>query len=212
MTTRLCIVSDVHGDLQALEQALAAAERLGCTRFVCAGDVVDYGLFPDETIALLMKRRIPTVRGNHERWVLENTTSGSPTRDLLSDESLRWLRGLPLEWSEVIEDVRIVVTHARPGSDMKGISPNASVDDARGFLSRAGANVLVVGHTHEAFEISVDGAGSIVNPAALLRDPGPGDDQPPASGTFGVLALPSRRFSVHRAGDGEAVEIQRTRQ
>lgn len=203
MATRLCILSDVHGDIHALEKALSMAEALGCTRFVCAGDVVDFGLFPDEVIARLRERKIPTIRGNHERWVLDPRAS-SPTRDLLSDESLEWIRTLPTEWSETIDGVRIVMTHARPGSDMKGIFPNIDSDTARKFLLHVAAQVLVVGHTHESFEVVVDGVGKIVNPGALLRDPGPGEDAPPAPGSFGVLELPSRKFEVHRVSDAGA--------
>jgi predicted phosphodiesterase len=207
MATRLCIFSDVHGDVHALQQAFEAAERLGCTQFVCAGDVIDYGLFPDETIALLAQRRVPTVRGNHERWVLEGTGGPSPTRDLLSDGALEWIRGLPLEWSATIEGVHVVVTHARPGSDMKGIPSSIGVDAARDLLARAGAQVLIVGHTHESFVTLVEGAGMIVNPGALLRDPGPGAESPAAPGTFGVLELPSGRFDVVQASHGAAVTI-----
>ena len=50
---RIAILSDVHADVHALTDALAAIDRMHCDAVVCAGDVVDFGLFPDETIALL---------------------------------------------------------------------------------------------------------------------------------------------------------------
>jgi predicted phosphodiesterase len=68
--TRLALLSDVHADVHALRDALSQVDRLGVDRVVCCGDVIDYGLFPDETIALLRERRIATVRGNHDRWAL----------------------------------------------------------------------------------------------------------------------------------------------
>jgi predicted phosphodiesterase len=207
--TRLAIFSDVHGDLQALEQAFEAASRLGCTRYVCAGDVVDYGLFPDETIALLAARGVPTIRGNHDRWALKGAgeAGGSSWGADLSLPSRLWLRGLPERWSETVEGTNVVAAHARPGSDMHGIDPRqATADEVRAMLAAARADVLIVGHTHEAFELELAGWGKIVNPAALLRDPAPGDDNPAATGTFGVLELPSGAFTVHRAADGAIVE------
>src|SRR5580658_692973 len=45
LMSRLAIVSDVHADVHALRDALAQIERLGCDAVVCAGDLVDYGLF-----------------------------------------------------------------------------------------------------------------------------------------------------------------------
>ena len=48
---RLALVTDVHGDVHALTDALAQIDRLACEQIVCCGDVADYGLFPDETVA-----------------------------------------------------------------------------------------------------------------------------------------------------------------
>ena len=67
MTTRLAVMSDVHADLQALEAALRLARSLGCTETLCCGDTVGYGLFPDETLALLASSGVRAVRGNHDR-------------------------------------------------------------------------------------------------------------------------------------------------
>jgi predicted phosphodiesterase len=46
MTHRLAILSDVHADLQALQDALKQIERLGCDGIVCAGDLVTTGSSP----------------------------------------------------------------------------------------------------------------------------------------------------------------------
>lgn len=211
MATKLAIFTDVHGDLQALDDALRQARRLGCTRFVCAGDVVDTGLFPDETIARLRAENIPTVRGNHDRWTFERDSfeGSGATADLLSPESLKWLKALPTEWGEWFGDVRVVVTHARPGSDMNGISTKLRKDELERMLDDTMAGVLVVGHTHQAFELRLADGRKVVNPAALLRDPADPDEEVACTGTFGVLELPSRRFTVHEAATGNEVEITR---
>ena len=47
---KLAIISDLHADVHALRDALAQIERLGCDEIVCAGDVLDWGLFPERTI------------------------------------------------------------------------------------------------------------------------------------------------------------------
>jgi hypothetical protein len=99
--------------------------------------------------------------------------------------------------------------HARPGSDMEGIRAEATGPTLRRrLLDSAGADVLIVGHTHDAFSL-VAGKGKIVNPGACcskiqafeqsgsLAVP---DGYRPA--TFGVLELPSKRFRVFQAADG----------
>ncbi len=221
MTYRLAIISDVHADVHALRDALTQIERLGCDEVVCAGDILDWGLFPEETIRELRERRIPTIRGNHDRWAVSegHDTSGWD----LTTRSLAFLESLPVSWTRKIDDVRVAVWHARPKSDMKGIYPDASATELASQLDRAEADVLVVGHTHVPFARFVD-RRLVCNPGALLRDPARPMDSAklfdpatssfalapaPAGGTFAVLELPTLRFTVYRARDGVEVEIAR---
>jgi putative phosphoesterase len=206
---RLAVISDVHADLHALTDALLQIDRLRCDAIVCAGDLVDFGLFPDETLSLLAERRIPTARGNHDRWAVERRASQGGGWEL-SKGSRRFLAALPPSYSLEREGVRVAVHHASPRGDMDGIHPQQiDFELAAAHLHQAAADIVLVGHTHIAFALDVEGVGVIANPAALLRDPADGAENPPATGTFGILELPSRRFSVHRANDGEEAEIIR---
>lgn len=230
---KLAIISDLHADFDALRDALSQIERLGCERVVCAGDILDNGRYPEETIALLRDREIPCIRGNHDRWAVgrsPGTTFPGNRRALhgpgnLSKEALSFLEHLPLTLDLTIEGVRVAIRHGTPKSDMESIDPLLAIGtDARRWLWEAQADVLVVGHTHIAFAMQVAGGGLIVNPGTLLRDPvDPADavarrfdpklnDFVPVrieGGTFGVLELPTKRFTVHRARDGSEVDIPR---
>jgi len=203
--TRLAFITDVHADLDALEDALRLAEAEGCSVVVCGGDVVDCGPFPDATVALLRERAIPTVRGNHDRWAVDREAKarakGLP--GALTDETCAWLAALPMDWTASFDGVVVTVAHARPGSDFHGIDPDQTRDDefAR-LLDRTGAQVLLVGHTHAAFERRLPDGRLVANPAALLRDPVAGPDTAPATASMGILELPSlrwRRVVVDRA-------------
>jgi predicted phosphodiesterase len=200
-TFRLAILSDVHADVHALNDALAQIDRLGCDRIVCCGDVVDYGLFPDETIDLLVRRKIPTVRGNRDRWALEGSSATGGGWDL-SKVSRRFLASLPTAWRLEHDGIRVAVHHASPGDDMRGIYPDETgLAEAEGHLAAADADVLIVGHTQHAFELVVGDGKWIVNSAALLRSPAEGATNPPATGTFGILEVSSLTFRVVRAAD-----------
>jgi putative phosphoesterase len=216
IVTRLALLSDVHADLHALGDALALIDRLGCDAIVCAGDVVDFGLFPVETIELLALRKIPTVCGNHDAWALLDvpliggaSSWGDEVRQ--SRTSMAWLRGLPASWGATMEGVRVAVHHGSPlGGNMIGIDPTGLTRaEAIDLLDTADADVLIVGHTHRAFEVTVEGRGVILNPGALLRDPAEGAENPPATGIFGVLELPSRAFTVHSVRKGGAGRLYR---
>jgi putative phosphoesterase len=208
---RIAVLSDVHADVHALRDALRHIDAMGCDTIVCAGDLVDYGLFPDETIALLVERHIPTIRGNHDRWVFEAKLIGGGGWDL-TDASRAFLQRLPLRWETTHEGTRVVVLHASPSGDMYGIdAEELGPVEARRLLDGARADVLVVGHTHRQFEVEVGDRGVIVNPGALLRSPAEGAENPRATATFGMVELPARRFTAYSATDGREVAIMRRR-
>lgn len=213
---RLAVVSDVHADAAALEDALARIAEMKCEVTVCAGDLVDYGTSPGETLAILRKSGVPVIRGNHDRWA--NGPAAANRSWDVTPESLEWLQALPAAWDATLDGVRVAVRHGTPRSDMRGVYPRYTpASELRDFLDETGADVLVVGHTHMPFRITV-GNRLVVNPGALLREPGPRmagrpilfDPEQrrfvagpgPAGGTFGVLELPAKRWTVHRASDG----------
>ncbi len=68
--TRLAILSDIHGNLPALEAVIADAEAQGCATFINLGDTLSGPLWPAETADFLMARDWPTIAGNHERQLL----------------------------------------------------------------------------------------------------------------------------------------------
>lgn len=208
MSAKILVVTDVHGDVHALSDALARAKALGCTDAVCCGDIVGYGLFADETLDLLARERVQCIRGNHERWTLENRSDYLGAVDL-SKASRKFIASLPPSLSVQHDGVRVSVHHGRPGSDTHGVNPESlNADAAAALIVAAGADVLLFGHTHVAFAVCV-GTALIGNPGALLRDPAPGADAPPTPGTFGVLELPRMRWNVFDSRTGEEVKMPR---
>jgi putative phosphoesterase len=202
---RLAVISDLHADLPMLEAALRHARAMECDLVVCAGDLVDGGVQADETIARLVAKGIPTIRGNHDRCAIQRGGAlmpGSlPLR--LSDASMRFIDELPLSWEMEADGARIVMWHASPGDDMRGIEPDqVTRPELEGWLAQAKADVLLVGHTHAHFALHV-GDALVANPGALWS--GAYKGQRVAGGKLGVLELPARRFRVYDAASGRLV-------
>ncbi len=63
---RLGLISDIHGDIRALETTLSRLDQLAVDQIVCLGDLVGYGSEPDAVVAQLRDRGIPCIRGNHD--------------------------------------------------------------------------------------------------------------------------------------------------
>ena len=151
---RLAVISDVHGNLPALEAVLAHIEARRPDQVVVAGDLVNRGPQSNEVVARLQPLGYPTVQGNHERYVLEAADATDPqaggdtyepsrwTLRQLTPDQVAYLRALP--FSVRVEDVLIV--HGSPRGDQDGIFPRTSEGELSQKLN--GHTHLVCGHTH----------------------------------------------------------------
>ena len=64
--TRVAIITDIHGNLLALQESLAAIDQIGVDAIYCGGDLVGYGPHPNEVCELIEQRAIPTIYGNYD--------------------------------------------------------------------------------------------------------------------------------------------------
>ena len=72
---RQAIISDVHGNLEALRQVLRKIEAEKCERIICLGDSVGYGPFPDECVELIHRQCSTILMGNHDHALLGLTST-----------------------------------------------------------------------------------------------------------------------------------------
>jgi predicted phosphodiesterase len=99
------ILGDIHGNLEALEVAIAALRERGARELLCVGDVVGYNADPDDCVAALRAEGARVIAGNHdligtqrlgfERCSNKARYSLKRTRRRLSAASVEWLRSLP---------------------------------------------------------------------------------------------------------------------
>ncbi len=167
--TRIALLSDVHGNLPALEAVLAEIRRDKPDAVLVAGDLVMNGPNPNGTIDALRVLESEgglIVSGNTDIAVgdfdfgaaFPQYQDGVPdpvrlaaewAHDELGDEQLAWLRRLPAERRIRASDGTLVlVVHASPGSQTQGFDQAL---DANIILERAAATdarVICVGHTH----------------------------------------------------------------
>ncbi len=82
------ILSDIHGNLEALEAVLADVEQQGAKRILCLGDIVGYGPNPIECLDIVMKRAEWSVLGNHDQGALFDPSGWSPA----AERAIFWTR------------------------------------------------------------------------------------------------------------------------
>jgi predicted phosphodiesterase len=199
---RVAVVSDIHGNLTALEAVLADIHRRAPDLVVHGGDLALMGPRPAEVVDRIRELGWPGVVGNtdellwrpeeHSRQLERAPTlagvltllfdSYAPdTQSRLGEERLEWLRGLPAEYRV---GPGLTVVHAAPGDLWRAPMPDASDVELVGAFSAFGSDHVAYGHIHRPFVRSVGGftvanAGSVGMPwdgdpraAYLLIDDG----------------------------------------
>ena len=150
---RALVLSDIHGNLDALDAVLAAAPPHDAVWNL--GDVVGYGASPNEVIDKVREIASIHVRGNHDRVCcgLTATAGFNPvaaaaaewTLNQLRPENLDWLRNLPQGPIAVGDDGRICCAHGSPLDEDEYI---LTLRDAWQPLKAASHFVTFFGHTH----------------------------------------------------------------
>lgn len=92
---RIAVITDIHGNLPALEAALAAIDAAEVDAVYCGGDLVGYGPRPDQVCALIAERGIPTIHGNYDHAIgRELDDCGCAYKDpvdkALGERSIAW--------------------------------------------------------------------------------------------------------------------------
>jgi putative phosphoesterase len=204
---KLGLISDIHGDMVALELAWAHLTVMGVDRIVCAGDLVGYGPHPDKVVAFLTEHGIDSVRGNHDRWAVERASGmtgvlGTFGGGMPSIETVEALKSLPAHL--LVEDApRVgVIVHGSPGDDMdfvtKSTHPPALLDR---WLRDMNADLLVVGHTHKPMLYRSE-HGLVINPGSVISAP-----VVSTSRTFALLDWEAMAVTFHDVESAGLVEV-----
>jgi putative phosphoesterase len=188
----MAFVSDIHGNLPALEAAIADAKGRGAGQVVCAGDMTGYGPFPDEVCRFLEERRIPAVIGNYDQKVIETARQGRSaaagmkqkkrkillwTVAHLDDWTRGYLAGLPDHLTLRVPGGRkLLVVHGSPLSTDDTIFPSITRRGLEAKLGDVQPDILVCGHTHIPFVKGIGGV-LVVN-CGSAGQPVDGDPRP----------------------------------
>jgi predicted phosphodiesterase len=155
---RTAVLSDVHGNLHALEAVLAEVERGGFDALWFLGDLVGYGPRPNECAALLQERAAICLAGNHDLVVLGKISIGAFagdaaaaarwTQTVLDDSARSFLDGLEPQAAAT----GVELFHASPRDPVWEYV--LSDDAAVAAFALTEAQLVLVGHSHVALELS----------------------------------------------------------
>jgi diadenosine tetraphosphatase ApaH/serine/threonine PP2A family protein phosphatase len=160
LAKRVAVISDVHGNWQALEAVLEDVEREQPDELWCLGDLVGYGPRPNPCCAAVERRAAICLAGNHDLGVLGEIDLEEFAGD--AGIAARWTRGVLAEGSRTfVQSLR--PSAERDGAELFHASPRdpvweyvLSADVARVAFDLTSAPLVLVGHSHVPLAITLD--------------------------------------------------------
>lgn len=187
VTMQIAVISDIHGNIAALDAVLADIVGRDVATIVNLGDILSGPLVPCETADRLMALNLPTIRGNHERQLLTLDPGAMGLSDAYAHSVLEprhrdWIADLPeMLW---LTDA-VLMVHGAPDSDIVyfletiegGVVRGASAQAVEARAAGVVAPLILCGHTHVPRIHRRPGGGLIVNPGSVGL-PAYADDHP----------------------------------
>lgn len=190
---RYALISDIHGNLPALEAVLTDIEGRGLRTIYHLGDLVGYAPWPNEVVDLVRSRAIPGVAGNYDsttatghdhcgcryedaRQAELSHESYAWTVAHVTEDNKRWLGGLPFRidvrpLGGHVAGPRLVLVHGNPVLNTVYWTDDRSDDFCTKMAGHLGAkpgDVVAFGHTHKAWRRAVEGV-HFVNTGSVGR-------------------------------------------
>jgi putative phosphoesterase len=168
---RVAAISDIHGNLPALEAVLADIARERVDSVVVVGDTI-IGPSPVEVFDIVTGLGAHVVRGNAEDEVVGRSTRfgllATWCADLLGDERLATADAWPLTLELDVEGLgRVLVCHSTPASDEPIYTRITPENDLHQVLGPVDADMLLCGHTHMQYDRTLSAGLRIVNPGSV---------------------------------------------
>lgn len=186
---KIGLISDIHGNYEALKAVLAELDRMNVSDIYCLGDVVGYYLQVNECCNELITRQIPCVMGNHD-WYMAGggfcPRSKSVNdclvyqRKVITGANINWLKSFPIQ--RQIENINML--HGGWSDPI-----DEYLQPTQEYFSKINGEIFISGHTHIQTLQKYSGT-TYCNPGSVGQ---PRDNDPRAA-----FAVYDGKFSLHR--------------
>lgn len=189
---RYAIISDIHGNLSALEAVIEDIKKQDIDRIICLGDIIGKGAHGHECVKLVREICDATVRGNNDiRYAKSlDEIAGDPefdydyflwTQKQLRNEDINFVRNLPMCCEFMLSGRRVRCFHAGPDNvdlnvfNFDTYHEKLNLFNPTEYTTEHKADVVVYGHTHFAsfeklFGYTLVNAGSVGNSLNIISD------------------------------------------
>jgi predicted phosphodiesterase len=154
-TMKIAIISDIHGNYEALLSVKVDIQKAQVGKIICLGDFIGYGPQPEEVAKYLIENEIPCVMGNHEKAIINPAAlisfssdamiSIEITRNLISNKTVQYIANLPANL--ILDDMLMV--HGAPPDSINTYLTSLSDDELWEIFDHLEQQIAFIGHTHD---------------------------------------------------------------
>jgi len=212
---KIAVISDIHGNMEALKAVLADIETQKADTIAICGDLALAGPEPVETIDFIVElakeKELTIIQGNTDEMLVKAT--GKPDDpytppneimaealkydlSILRDDQKAFLESLPAQKLMQFGEVSVLLTHGSPRKNNENIFPEMKVEEVKEMIKNTNADIIFCGHTHIPAGYQVE-KQTVVNVGSVGR---PFTEEPEAC--YAILEIPDlnkKEFSItHR--------------
>lgn len=215
----LGIITDIHGNADALGQVLGHGRGQGVERWLVLGDVVAMGPEPGRVLDQLAEVDVVAfVAGNTERYVLTGDRPAPSLEEVAAAPSqlprlvevaasFAWTKGYlqargaldqlrayrSRVWLRFPDRTRALAVHAsQVADDGPGIAPGVEAETMAALFPKPDATLVFGGHTHRAVDVTFDGV-RFVNPGSVSNH-----DRPELGACYSILRIEGRGHDLEQ--------------
>lgn len=185
---KVAVISDIHGNMQALNAVLNDIKSEKCEKTFCLGDLAMAGPEPVKAIELIKKLydegKLELIQGNTDEMIgyyndeiAQKVKKAAPIMgnaldndvEIIPDNLKAFLRNLPPQKELEIEGVKILLVHGSPRKNDENISPDLPLEKIEEMLKGVSADIIFCGHTHIPCGYQTNTKQTIVNDGSVGR-------------------------------------------
>lgn len=182
---KIAVISDIHGNFQALDSVLEDMRKNHAEQVFCLGDLAMAGPQPRLIIDLISKKSDwVVIQGNTDKMIAEfspeimkNVKNSFPIMAnaladdvyFIEDEMKQYLKNLPAQKEVEVEGVKVLLVHGSPRRNNEDILPDLPIKKVEEMIEGTNADVIFCGHTHIPCGYQTSRKQTIVNVGSVGR-------------------------------------------
>lgn len=184
---KIAVISDIHGNMQALNAVLEDIKKENCDKIFCLGDLAMAGPEPAKAIETVKKLydegQLELIQGNTDEMIANEEICiplvkekfpimGNALEDdvkNISEEFKTFLKNLPKQKEFEIAGFKVLLVHGSPRKNDENIFPNMPMDEIDEIIKRTSANIIFCGHTHIPCGYQTTNNQTVINVGSVGR-------------------------------------------